>query len=294
MASTISSEVIDITSNPEVKIPGQDSPPSPPLTRSNSVASASDVQNEQIADKKEQVVEEGWDPLQHGTETEDEEFVAARVVQEAGDSVVDINGRVIYPSRSNLHLETDLRTHELQPWDLVDPPPTNGEKQLNSYGTLTSSARSRTLIPKSSYYFGPPPPGSAFGSHPTGQIGLHHPREIIRVERDYTGGELIQFAPIYPLELEGRITPTQFLESMNSINELLISAHSVRRAMIDNLVSVFSLQLSTVLLSSHYEKEMKRLQQLFDELNMEVYNPSGLNLLWPQKVAFLFLEIEYY
>lgn len=66
-------------------------------------------------------------------------------------------------------------------------------------------SRSRSLIPKSSYYFGPPPPGSAYGSHPVGQIGLHHPREIIRVERDYTGGELIQFAPIYPLELEGRV-----------------------------------------------------------------------------------------
>ncbi|EEB87122.1 hypothetical protein MPER_15657, partial [Moniliophthora perniciosa FA553] len=37
-----------------------------------------------------------------------------------------------------------------------------------------------------------------------GQIGVHHPREVLRVERDYTGGELIQFAPIYPLELEGR------------------------------------------------------------------------------------------
>lgn len=93
---------------------------------------------------------------------------------------------------------------------------------------------------------------------------------------------------------------------MNSINELLISAHSIRHAMSDNLLSVFTLQLSTVLLTSHYEKvdfllvcfssidtciqEMKRLQQLFDQLNMDVYNPSGLNLLWPDRVAFLFVS----
>lgn len=63
----------------------------------------------------------------------------------------------------------------------------------------------RPLIPKSSYYFGPPPSDSAFGTSPTGQIGVHHPREILRVERDYTGGELAQFAPVYPLELEGRV-----------------------------------------------------------------------------------------
>lgn len=78
--------------------------------------------------------------------------------------------------------------------------------------------------------------------------------------------------------------------------------------MTDNLLSVFTLHLSTVLLNTHYEKvcflsiiftsidtlaqEMKRLQQLFDELNMEVYNPSGLNLLWPHKVAFLFVSLH--
>jgi len=63
----------------------------------------------------------------------------------------------------------------------------------------------RPLIPKSAYYFGPPPPDSAYGTAPIGQIGVHHPREILRIERDYTGGEVIQFAPIYPLELEGRV-----------------------------------------------------------------------------------------
>ena len=63
----------------------------------------------------------------------------------------------------------------------------------------------RSLVPKSSYYFGPPGPGSAYGTRPIGQIGLHHPREILRIERDYSSGELTQFAPIYPLELEGRV-----------------------------------------------------------------------------------------
>jgi len=39
---------------------------------------------------------------------------------------------------------------------------------------------------------------------------------------------------------------------------------------------------------------MGRLQQLVDILNGELYNPQGLNILWPRKSAFLFLEIEYY
>ncbi|KAF8213751.1 Golgin subfamily A member 7/ERF4 family-domain-containing protein, partial [Mycena galopus ATCC 62051] len=154
--------------------------------------------------------------------------------------------------------------------------------------------RARALIPKSSYYFGPPPSDSAYGTQPIGQIGLHHPREILRVERDYTGGELIQFAPIYPLELEGRITPTQFLESINAINEVLISAHSLRHSFLDNLLSLFTLQLSRVLFTSHYEKEMRQLQLLIQELNERVYNPVGLNILWPRKVAFLFVSFSWF
>lgn len=152
----------------------------------------------------------------------------------------------------------------------------------------------RPLIPRSNYFTGPPPPDAAFGTAPVGQIGVHHPREIVRVERDYSGGELIQFAPIYPLELEGRITPTQFLESINAINELLIAAHSTRHAFVDNTVAVLTLQLSRLVVESHYDKTMQRLRSLMDELNVELYNPAGLNMLWPGKVAFLFLEIEYY
>ncbi|KAJ6519236.1 Golgin subfamily A member 7/ERF4 family-domain-containing protein [Mycena sanguinolenta] len=187
---------------------------------------------------------------------------------------------------------------EPQPWDLVDPPETNGQTNAEYYAslkgsrfnTLNSSRRARALIPKSSYYFGPPPSDSAYGTRPIGQIGVHHPREILRVERDYTGGELIQFAPIYPLELEGRITPTQFLESINAINEVLISAHSLRHALLDNMLSVFTLQLSRVLLTSHYEKEMGQLLLLIQGLNERVYNPVGLNILWPRRVAFLFVS----
>jgi hypothetical protein len=131
-------------------------------------------------------------------------------------------------------------------------------------------------VPVSSYYFGPPPVDSAYFTPPMGQIGLHHPREIVRVERDYSGGEIVQFASTYPLEFEGRvsfalihrgvyhyfiflnihtqITHTQFLESINVINEILISAYSLWHSVIDNCVEIFSLQLSRLLLSTHYER----------------------------------------
>jgi hypothetical protein len=98
--------------------------------------------------------------------------------------------------------------------DTIHPPTRNETSTRESHYTsnMTTSlsakiffSRQRRFIPKSSYYFGPPGPDSAYGTAPVGQIGVHHPREILRVERDYTGGELIQFTAIYPIELEGRV-----------------------------------------------------------------------------------------
>lgn len=68
------------------------------------------------------------------------------------------------------------------------------------------SVPKRMEAPRSSYYFGPPPPDAAFGTEPIGQLGAHLPREVVRIERDYSGGEVVQFTPAYPLEFEGRVS----------------------------------------------------------------------------------------
>jgi len=155
---------------------------------------------------------------------------------------------------------------------------------------MTTDAR----IPKSSYYTGPPGIGSAFGTDPVGEIGVHHPREIIRIERDYSAGELPQFHPTFPLELEGRISPTVFQETINDINEILISANDLKKSIYYNILAAFTLYLSMLVFTSHYDKEMQRLEALIDQKNATIYQPRGLRILWPRKSAFLFLEVEFY
>jgi len=144
--------------------------------------------------------------------------------------------------------------------------------------------------PKSSYYMGPPLGPSVYGTPPVGQLGLHHPREIVRIERDYDNGELVQFSSAYPMELQGRITPTVFLETINVLNETLIKAYSVSGAAIYNVLAVLTLWISPLFIRSRYDKEMERLALIIDQLNAEIYNPVGLNILWPRKSAFLFVS----
>ena len=46
-----------------------------------------------------------------------------------------------------------------------------------------------------------------FGTPQVGVIGRHKPRDLIRLDRDYTAGEVCQFWSGYPFELEGRVRP---------------------------------------------------------------------------------------
>jgi len=190
-----------------------------------------------------------------------------------------------------LKLEIPPNSYSPPLWETIGP---SEDHSRTTNDTFAAQRTPKRLIPKSSYYYGPPPPDTAFGTGPIGQIGIHHPREIVRIERDYSGGEIIQFSAVYPLEFEGRITPTQFLESINSINEILISAHSLSHSCLDNVLAFFTLQLSRLVTTTHYEKEMKRLHRLIGAMNANTFNPSGLNIVWPKNAAFLFLEIEYY
>ena len=39
---------------------------------------------------------------------------------------------------------------------------------------------------------------------------------------------------------------------------------------------------------------MVRLQHLIDDLNIGIFNPVGLNILWPRNVAFLYVNLPFF
>lgn len=287
--------------------PTEQLPLSPPLTRVPTTDGTSvriltpPLENEEIQGLEEvDIVDHEWHPLARA-----ESPMVDGLSLHDRDSL-DIGSETDKKPRRRTnhkpaHLNLEFREPSPQPWDIIDPPADNNDRVETECYSLRSpmyasqqTGRRRPLIPHSSYYYGPPTSDSAYGTPPVGQIGVHHPREIVRIERDYGAGELTQFSSIYPIELDGRITPTQFMETINDINELLISAHSAHHSFIYNFLAVATLHLSTLFLTSHYDKEMQRLKQKIEGINTQIYNPVGLNILWPRNVAFLFLEIEYY
>ena len=214
------------------RIQSEQLPPSPPLTRVPTHESTSTripplpLENDDERQGLEEIdiVDHHWHPL--------------RLTQEDSLSLHDVHfssemdeKRPSRTPRRPAHLNLEFRKPSPQPWDTVDPPPQHSGRlehgfysplQSTTYATqqntyvillkrflcgwlIVARSRPRPLIPHSAYYNGPPPSNSAYGTPPVGQIGVHFPREIVRVERDYVGGELIQFSSIYPIELEGRV-----------------------------------------------------------------------------------------
>ncbi|EFP79989.1 uncharacterized protein PGTG_05214 [Puccinia graminis f. sp. tritici CRL 75-36-700-3] len=139
---------------------------------------------------------------------------------------------------------------------------------------------------------------SIFGTSPAGQVGQSKPRAIVRIERDYSARGAtcgrVQFWDGWVKELEGRISPLQLQNTLNDFNLILASAYDPYSSILDNTLAVLSLYISPWILGTHHKRQMNLFKDTLEQYNKSVYNPVGLNILHPQKVAFLFLEIEYY
>ncbi|SPO28574.1 uncharacterized protein UTRI_04452 [Ustilago trichophora] len=179
----------------------------------------------------------------------------------------------------------------------LEKPPATATTAIVAKATQIDTETQSALFyppPISTYYFGPPDTTRAFGEEVTAKPGIHLPKEIVRIERDYSSGELPQFHSSFPLELEGRISPTTFSELINDLNSILIDAHNPTRTWIDNSIAIATFYLSTVVFGSHYRRTMQKLETFIQRSNIEILHPVGLSLADPRKSAFLFVEMEYY
>ncbi|CAG8473541.1 12070_t:CDS:2 [Funneliformis caledonium] len=83
------------------------------------------------------------------------------------------------------------------------------------------------------------------------------PKQIIRIDRDYTSGELCQFQTAFPLEIDGRVNPRRFQQTINILNEMLTKAHNPRYNMFDNCLACLTIYTSTLCLRSHFDRWKK-------------------------------------
>jgi hypothetical protein len=111
-----------------------------------------------------------------------------------------------------------------------------------------------TRKPHSTISLGPPGAGTYFSQPQTGTPTIHLPKEIVRIDRDWSDGEPCQFCESFPLELEGRLQPHKWTEFISALNAVLLEAYSVRGAAVDNIIAVLTLWTSLAWRTSHFER----------------------------------------
>ncbi|KAI9204067.1 Golgin subfamily A member 7/ERF4 [Polychytrium aggregatum] len=117
---------------------------------------------------------------------------------------------------------------------------------------------------------------------------------IIRVDRDYSGGEsTIKFVTDMPAALKPLgVPPEVYHGTIRSINDMLqesgrVSGHSV----LECCFSVWTCFMFDYCIKTHFDKTRKRLTEFLERENSEKYKAFGIKFVDPEKTAFLDLVI---
>jgi hypothetical protein len=115
----------------------------------------------------------------------------------------------------------------------------------------------------------------------------------VRVDREYRQDERCRFvAEPMPTALEGRITPEEFRETIQALNNLLASGEdSTGRSFLRNLFSCATLYLGFCCTRSNYQLTLDKASAFLAEENKRLYRKRGLQWRDPRETAFLHVSI---
>ncbi|RKP40257.1 Golgin subfamily A member 7/ERF4 [Dimargaris cristalligena] len=118
------------------------------------------------------------------------------------------------------------------------------------------------------------------------------PVRAIPIPRDCSHGEIKQFALEYPAPFEGSIDIQEFRQYIRRLNSLLAEAEApLRRHAIDHILAFLTLNLSSLIIPTYYDRAMKKVFRFINEQNESLFIPNGYRVTDPRKTAFLFLEV---
>ncbi|CAJ0919376.1 11109_t:CDS:2 [Entrophospora sp. SA101] len=111
------------------------------------------------------------------------------------------------------------------------------------------------------------------------------PKTVIRIERDYSKGELCQFKNDFPKEINERVSPMRFKETIDKLNELLKEADNPKYSWFENCLACITLYSSILCIRSHYDKMVEEICFFLNDENLNCYNELGVNFRDPRKTS---------
>ena len=124
----------------------------------------------------------------------------------------------------------------------------------------------------------------------TRRVCIDRPKEVIKIERDFSKGEHWQYSTKFPLEFQNKLNYDQFHLSITEINKILNSAFDPYKNLFDSFLQILTLFTIEFIKTSYFESQVNLLQSTLNTLNYNIFNPVGLNILNPIDIGFLYVS----
>ncbi|KAJ1837215.1 Golgin sub A member 7 [Coemansia sp. RSA 2611] len=118
------------------------------------------------------------------------------------------------------------------------------------------------------------------------------PWRRVRVERDYSQGEVRRFSVAMPEQLAGRLDEQQFKRFVRRLNRMLADAEGATlRSVLEGCLAYATLYVSTLLVKPHFKRAVEHISAFVARENRDVFAPAGLLVIDPLQTAYMFIEI---
>ena len=111
------------------------------------------------------------------------------------------------------------------------------------------------------------------------------------VQRDYSKGTKLKFESAFPSELENYITPTEYAQFIDSLNDIYSEADKLKFC--EGCFACLTAYLLYCCIETHKQKCMRRAAELISNQN-ETWKDRGITVFDPISRGFRILEIQVY
>ncbi|KAF2368640.1 Golgin subfamily A member 7/ERF4 [Trinorchestia longiramus] len=113
------------------------------------------------------------------------------------------------------------------------------------------------------------------------------------VQRDYSEGTSVKFQTKFPQELSGKIEPSVFEQTLNSINSMYAEAEQMSCGRYcEGCLGCVTAYLIFLCVETNYEQMMKKVTKYIAEQNERVWVPRGLFITNPVERGLRVIEIS--
>ena len=102
------------------------------------------------------------------------------------------------------------------------------------------------------------------------------------IQRDYSEGVGVKFDTKLPIELQGKLDPSEFEQIINRINEIYQNAERLTaRTVLENCLSCMTAYLLLICMPTQYEKNVQKASEFIINENDRLFIPRGLLMVDP-------------